>query len=171
MPEAKVNLCPTFAVLAKTMGRLHPNHVASNPVVPYYSYSMNSYLPRRPPGGWGRETDRRGGSLSQRNHPQQRRYFLAEENMWSRPGNVTLNDNALCPDARDWFGTFHALLGDWNGGTINAVRLPCRVGQVGLADAIGRSGGSQHAEFGRFEKFTPHAAHRYRETLTLVSRG
>jgi hypothetical protein len=50
-------------------------------------------------------------------------FFFAEENMWLRPGcSWVLNDNALCPDGRDWFATFHSTSSkDLNGGTCNAV--------------------------------------------------
>src|SRR4030042_1151645 len=33
MPEKKVNLCPSFKTLAKSEGKRHPSHVASNPVI------------------------------------------------------------------------------------------------------------------------------------------
>ena len=43
--------------------------------------------------------------------------------MWARVACVNvLNDTAILPDGRDWFGTFHNTPdGDFNGGTINAV--------------------------------------------------
>ena len=37
MPEAGVNLCPSFKVLAKSEGTRHPSHVAANPIIPQYS--------------------------------------------------------------------------------------------------------------------------------------
>jgi len=45
-----------------------------------------------------------------------------------------LNDNALCPDGRDWFGTFHsAKSGDLNSGMVNAVFVDAHVedGKIG----------------------------------------
>ena len=59
LANEKVNLCPTFKVLAKSYGQNHPSHVAANPVVPYYSYSMNAFLgsKRGDPSGYA-ETDR-----------------------------------------------------------------------------------------------------------------
>ncbi len=167
MPEEKINLCPTFAVLAKTMGQLHPNHVATNPVVPYYGYSMNSYLGAKRGDASGYcavDSTGRGGVYKQSEitRPKDKVFFFAEENMWSRPGNANvLNDNALCPDARDWFGTFHgAKRGDWNGGTINAVFVDAHVESVksGLQVSANDTADLSTAEFGRFEKFGwPHA--------------
>lgn len=123
----KVHLCPTFNTVAKTMARGHPSHDPSIPIDPYYSYSMNAYLGSRS-GAAG------GGVLRQSEitRPKSEVFFFAEENMWARPGcpNV-LNDNALCPDGRDWFGTFHgAKRNDWNGGTTNAVFVDAHVEKV-----------------------------------------
>ncbi len=89
-------------------------------------------------------------------------FFFAEENMWARPGNTNvLNDNALCPDARDWLGTFHgAKRGDWNGGTANAVFVDAHVEPVksGLQVTADNQADRSTAEFGRYEKFGwPHA--------------
>ena len=44
MPEAGVNLCPSFKVLSKSQGQRHPSHDPSIPVIPQYSYSMNGFL-------------------------------------------------------------------------------------------------------------------------------
>ena len=41
MPSPKVNLCPAFLTLAKTMAASHPQHVATNPITPQYSYSKS----------------------------------------------------------------------------------------------------------------------------------
>jgi prepilin-type N-terminal cleavage/methylation domain-containing protein/prepilin-type processing-associated H-X9-DG protein len=168
MPEAKVNLCPTFAVLAKTMGKMHPNHVAANPIVPYYSYSMNSWLGSKsgdPSGSAATDSTGRGGiyKLGEITRSKAEVFFFGEENMWSRPGNTNvLNDNALCPDGRDWFGTFHgAKRGDWNGGTVNAVFVDAHVESLksGLQTTPDDKPDLSTAEFGRFEKFGwPHAA-------------
>ena len=170
MPEAKVNLCPTFAVLAKTMAQMHPNHVATNPIVPYYSYSMNSYLGAKRGDSSGYcavDSTGRGGiyKLSEITRSKAQVFFFAEENMWPRPGNTnTLNDNALCPDARDWFGTFHgAKSNDWNGGTANAVFVDAHVESVKSGLQVAPDGVTPDrstAEFpGRnYEKFGwPHA--------------
>lgn len=149
LPADKVHLCPSFAVLAKAEGKTHPNHVAANPVVPYYSYSMNAYL--------GSKSGASGGGVLKRSEITRSKaevFFFAEENMWTRPGcNWVLNDNALCPDGRDWFGTFHgAPAGNLNGGTINAVFVDAHVESVRSALKEDTSDKSE-MEYGRFEKF------------------
>jgi prepilin-type N-terminal cleavage/methylation domain-containing protein/prepilin-type processing-associated H-X9-DG protein len=163
MPEEKVNLCPTFAVLARTMGTAHPNHVATNPVVPYYSYSMNAWLGSKvnSPGGWATpDGSGRSGVFKQSEITRSKAevFFFAEENMWARPGNTNvLNDNALCGDGRDWFGTLHGnKRGDWNGGTINAVFVDAHVESVksGLQTTSDNQADRSTAEFGRIEKFS-----------------
>ncbi len=57
----KINLCPSFKVLAKSIGNEHPNHDPSIPVIPQYSYSMNSWLGSKSgdPGG-SSATDSKG---------------------------------------------------------------------------------------------------------------
>ena len=60
LKDGKVHLCPSFAVISKSEGTRHPSHVDSNPVIPYYSYSMNAYLGSRS-GASG------GGILKKRN--------------------------------------------------------------------------------------------------------
>jgi prepilin-type N-terminal cleavage/methylation domain-containing protein/prepilin-type processing-associated H-X9-DG protein len=151
LAEDKCHLCPTFNTVARTQAVRHPNHVASIPIKPYYSYSMNAYLgsKRTSSGSAG------GGGLDKRSEvtrSQDQVFFFSEENMWTRPGcgNV-LNDNALCGDGRDWLGTFHgAKRSDWNGGTANTVFVDGHVDQVksGLQivdGAADRSGAESHA--------------------------
>jgi prepilin-type N-terminal cleavage/methylation domain-containing protein/prepilin-type processing-associated H-X9-DG protein len=151
LSEPKCHLCPTFKSLAKTMGHLHPNHVASNPIVPYYSYSMNSFLG---PGNWGTQYGGGAVKLSDITRTRSEVFFFSSENMWTRPGcpNV-LNDNALCPNGTDWMGTFHgAKQGDWNGGTVNAVFVDGHVEKV--KSALGNDAAdTSEMEFFRFEKF------------------
>lgn len=85
--------------------------------------------------------------------------------MWSRPGNTNvLNDNALCPDARDWLGTFHgAKRGDWNGGTANAVFVDGHVEWVKSGLQVAADGTAEYTTTDffptyRYEKFGwPHA--------------
>ena len=152
LKEQKTHLCPTFNVLAKTEGQRHPSHVATNPIQPYYSYSMNAFL--------GSKTGTSPGGVIKRSEitrPKSEVFFFGEENMWARPGApYTLNDNALCPDGRDWFGTFHgAKRGDWNGGTVNLVFVDAHVESTKSAlqqTADGQIDRSE-AEYGRFEKF------------------
>jgi prepilin-type N-terminal cleavage/methylation domain-containing protein/prepilin-type processing-associated H-X9-DG protein len=152
LKEEKAHLCPTFNVLARTMGEAHPSHVATNPVVPYYSYSMNAFLGSTngtSPGGVVKRS-----SITRRNCEV---FFFGEENMWGRPGNTNvLNDNALCADGRDWFGTFHgAKRNDWNGGTANIVFVDAHVEWVksGLQETPDHQMDKSTAEYGRFEKF------------------
>ena len=74
--------------------------------------------------------------------------------MWLRPGcQYVLNDNALCGDGRDWFGTFHsAKSGDLNSGTANAVFVDAHVQEVRSALGDDPSDKSQ-MEFGQYEKY------------------
>ena len=164
LKSEKVHLCPSFKVLAKSEGTRHPNHVASNPVVPYYSYSMNSWLGAKsgdPGGSSATDSTGRGGIYTRseisRSHAEV--FFFAAENMWSRPGNSNvLNDNALCPDGRDWFGTFHSTQsGDLNSGMVNVVFVDAHVEEV--RSGLAGDGSRLEAEFGRFEKYGwPHKA-------------
>jgi hypothetical protein len=81
-------------------------------------------------------------------------FFFSSENMWTRPGNANvLNDNALCGDGRDWFGTFHSTKsGDLNSGMVNAVFVDAHVDEV--RSALGPEGEDMGMEFGQFEKFS-----------------
>ena len=158
LKAGKVHLCPSFKVLAKSEGTRHPNHVASNPVVPYYSYSMNSWLgAKQGDSGGSSATDStgRGGvyTRSEITRSHAKVFFFAAENMWSRPGNTNvLNDNALCPDGRDWFGTLHSTSsGNLNSGTVNVVFVDAHVEEV--RSGLAPDGTREEAEFGRFEKY------------------
>ena len=159
LPEEKVHLCPSFKVLSKSWGEQHPNHVPSNPVVPYYSYSMNSWLGAKKgdPGGSAKtDADGHGGVYKRSEITRSKAdvFFFAAENMWQRAGNNNvLNDNALCPDGRDWFGTFHGTSSaDLNGGTVNAVFVDAHVQEVRSALKKDLADNSE-MEFGRFEKY------------------
>ncbi len=153
MPEAKVNLCPFFKVLAKTRGQDHPQHSSSIPVVPYYSYSMNAWLgSKEDAGGYG---VLKFGEITR---SKAEVFFFAEENMWLRPGcEMVLNDNSLWPNHCDWFATYHgASDSGLNNGTSNAVFVDGHVDQVrsGLGDD---PLDTSNMEFGKFEKFAwPH---------------
>jgi len=137
----KVHLCPTFKVLAKSYGQNHPSHDKNNPIVPYYSYSMNFYLSKL--------------KRSQFTRQHSEIFFFSEENMWTRPGcQYVLNDNALCGDGRDWFGTFHGMkTGDLNSGTVNAVFVDAHVQEVRSALGEDQQDTSQ-MELGRYEKYS-----------------
>jgi prepilin-type N-terminal cleavage/methylation domain-containing protein/prepilin-type processing-associated H-X9-DG protein len=152
LKAGKVHLCPTFAVLANTMAAAHPSHDPSIPIEPYYSYSMNGFL--------GSKSGTTPGGVIKRSEitrPKSEVFFFGEENMWSRPGaSWVLNDNALCPDGRDWFGTFHgAKKGDWNGGTVNLVFVDAHVESTksGLQVTPDGQADMSTAEYYRFEKF------------------
>ena len=137
----KVHLCPTFKVLAKSYGQNHPNHDKSIPIVPYYSYSMNYFIGEKKRS----EFTRRHSEI----------FFFSEENMWTRPScQYVLNDNALCGDGRDWFGTFHGMKGgDLNSGTVNAVFVDAHVQEV--CSALGDDPKvTSQMEQGKNEKFS-----------------
>jgi len=158
LADKKVNLCPSFKVLAKSEGTRHPSHDPSIPVIPQYSYSMNSWLGSKsgdPGGSSATDSKGRGGvyKRSEITRSKSEVFFFSEENMWIRPGNSNvLNDNALCPDGRDWFGTFHsAPSADLNSGTVNAVFVDAHVQEV--RSALGPNGEDLGKEFGRFEKY------------------
>ena len=160
LAEAKAHLCPSFRVLAKNYGKEHPSHDSTIPIVPYYSYSMNAFLGSKAGDSSGYcETDSHGrGGVYKRSEITRTKsevFFFASENMWTRPGcpNV-LNENALCADGRDWFGTIHgATSGDLNGGTVNAIFVDAHVGEVLSALRPEGPGYTAEMEFGRFEKY------------------
>ena len=139
----KVHLCPTFANLAKTMAEQHPDHDFNIPVVPYYSYSMNAFL--------GRGAD--APKLASVTRRREEVFFFSEENMWLRPGcEWVLNDNALCGDGRDWFGTFHgAKGGNWDSGHANVVFVDAHVDHITSALKKDQNDKSE-MEFGSYEK-------------------
>lgn len=154
LAEDKIHLCPSFKIIAKSEGQRHPSHRPSIPVIPYYSYSMNAYLGSKPGDPHGSGT---GGGVYKRaeiTRSKSEVFFFSEENMWTRPGCAwVLNDNALCPDGRDWFGTFHsAPSGNLNGGTVNAVFVDAHVEEVRSALKEDPSDNSEK-EFGQFEKY------------------
>jgi prepilin-type N-terminal cleavage/methylation domain-containing protein/prepilin-type processing-associated H-X9-DG protein len=140
LEEDKVHLCPLFRTLAKTLGKNHPSHDPSIPIVPYYSYSMNSFIGEH--------------KRSEFTRSKSKIFFFSEENMWLRDGcNYVLNDNALCGDGRDWFGTFHgASGGDLNSGNANAIFLDGHVESVRSALGDDPSDTSE-MEFDTYEKY------------------
>jgi prepilin-type N-terminal cleavage/methylation domain-containing protein/prepilin-type processing-associated H-X9-DG protein len=149
LDTAKVHLCPTFRTISKFQGPTHQSHDPSIPIVPQYSYSMNAYL--------GSPSSTAGGgvvSLGEVTRSHDKVFFFAEENMWTRPGcSWVLNDNALCPDGRDWFATFHsAPTGNLNSGTCNVVFVDAHVEEVRSALKQDQNDDSEK-EFGQFEKY------------------
>jgi prepilin-type N-terminal cleavage/methylation domain-containing protein/prepilin-type processing-associated H-X9-DG protein len=151
LPGQKCHMCPVFRTLAKTKAVLHPSHVATNPIKPYYSYSMNAFL-----GPGNRAAGTGGGAvkLSDVTRRFSEVFFFSEENMWLRPGCAqVLNDNALCPDNTDWLGTFHGTKGgEWNSGTANAVFVDAHVDKIKSALKDNPNDNSEK-EFGRYERF------------------
>jgi len=149
LKKGKVHLCPSFAILAKSQGQNQPGHVDSIPVIPNNSNSMNGYL--------GSTGGAAGGGVLKRSAITRSKaevFFFTAEHMWLRPGcEWVLNDNALCPDGRDWFGTFHSIMsGDLNSGMVNAVFVDAHVEEVRSALKEDPSDTSE-MEFGQFEKF------------------
>jgi prepilin-type processing-associated H-X9-DG protein len=85
--------------------------------------------------------------------------------MWLRPGcEHVLNDNALCPDGRDWFATFHnAKSGDLDSGTANVVFVDSHVESVRSALGDDPSDTSE-MELGKYEKYGwPYKEQLYQE--------
>jgi len=160
LKDVKAHLCPSFKVLTKYLGENHPSHDRSIPVIPQYSYSMNAYLGSKagdPHGSAARDSKGRGGiyKFSEITRSKAEVFFFAEENMWTRPPKSVwvLNDNALCPDSRDWFATFHSTsTGKLDSGTCNAVFADAHVQEVRSALKEDQTDVSE-MEFGRFEKF------------------
>ena len=155
IPMAKVNLCPTFKVLAKQMGAVHPYHDPEIPVIPFFGYAMNGFLGRS-------KIDDDKGALTLLDITRSRAevFLFSEENMWERGGDTSvLNDNALMPNGRDWFGTFHGTRGsDLNGGSVNAVFVDGHVQEVSSGFKEPYTDTSNR-EFGKFEKYGwPHKA-------------
>ena len=158
LKDKGLHLCPTFKVLAKSVGANHPNHNPSIPVIPLYSYSMNAFLGGRSDlPGWNGPGSRGGGAVTisevTRNHAEV--FFFAEENMWLRTGNeFVLNDNALCPMGLDWFGTFHHTSSrDVNSGTTNVIFVDGHAGLVRSAFGPKGLSDTSQMEFGQFEKY------------------
>jgi prepilin-type processing-associated H-X9-DG protein len=149
MPNEKVYLCPTFKVLARSMGQDHPMHNPDIPVVPQYSYSMNAFLGLEEVYGYK-------GALrfDDITRSKSEVFFFSEENMWLRPGSdYVLNDTALFGSGgRDWFGTFHGAREDLNSGTVNAAFLDGHVASVRSALGDDPTDTSQ-MEYGVFEKY------------------
>ncbi len=163
LKNPKAHICPTFRILSKSEGQRHPQHDPSIPIVPQYSYSMNAYLGSKAgdsSGSGAQDASGRDGvyKLSEVTRSKDQVFFFAEENMWTRPGcpNV-LNDNALCGDNRDWFGTFHSTAsGDLNSGTCNAVFVDAHVDEIRSALKEDPDDISE-MEYGQFEKYSwPH---------------
>jgi prepilin-type N-terminal cleavage/methylation domain-containing protein len=149
IPAEKVNLCSTFKVLSKQMGVNHPYHDPQIPVIPFFGYAMNGFLGRSKI-----DNDRGALKLSAVTRSRGKVFVFSEENMWERGGDASvLNDNALMPNGRDWFGTFHgANASDLDSGSVNAVFLDNHVQKVwsGFREPYTET---SDLEFGRMEKY------------------
>jgi len=163
LADKRCHLCPSFAVLAKQLGVNHPSHNPNIPIEPMYSYSMNSFLGSKTAGDGFNGTGVTKITEITRSHAEV--FFFAEENMWLRPGcNWVLNDNALCGDGRDWFGTFHgpfdttAVTPDGksedplNTGNCNVVFIDGHVEEVRSALKTDQYDNTEK-EYKRFEKY------------------
>ena len=93
-----VHRCPSFAAIARTRGTKHPGHIASIPIEPTFTYSMNGRL------GAGDSYEPLGDKLGQMTKLGQvkrpgRVLFFTEENIWIiRKNNgdaLTLSNFAL----------------------------------------------------------------------------
>ncbi|MBN1972154.1 MAG: prepilin-type N-terminal cleavage/methylation domain-containing protein [Sedimentisphaerales bacterium] len=101
LKDKEVHLCPTFNILARSMGCPGPPYSDCDgeiPVEPQYSYSMNCLLE----GNYAKEVNIKNPSCV---------VVFAEENCWHTSGfGVAFNDNYLLPTtgtANDCFATFH----------------------------------------------------------------
>ena len=150
LADKSVHLCPSFKVLAKSVGKEHPQHNLGSdiPINPLYSYSQNAWV-----GGpmWNGPADHGGRAQKYTDitRSQAEVFLWAEENMWLRPKNneSVLNDNALCGfDNYDWFGSYHnTSSADLNGGTCNVVFVDGHSDEV--RSAIDRDGNVVDGEF------------------------
>jgi prepilin-type N-terminal cleavage/methylation domain-containing protein/prepilin-type processing-associated H-X9-DG protein len=156
LPAEKVRLCPSFAVLSKSEGDKHPGHKPDVPIIPYYSYSMNGMLGAgKVSSGVGGFQDRGALRISDVTRSQAEVFMFSEENMWARGGDESvLNDNALMPNMRDWFGTFHETnANNRNGGVVNASFVDGHVQEVKSAFKAENPTDTSDMEYGRFERY------------------
>jgi prepilin-type N-terminal cleavage/methylation domain-containing protein/prepilin-type processing-associated H-X9-DG protein len=152
LADKNVHLCPSFKVLAKSVGADHPDHNPDIPVDPLYSYSQNAWV-----GGpyWNGPTDvpaylsGRAVKVTDVTRSQSDVFLWAEENMWLRPDNneSVLNDNALCGFGNyDWFGSYHnTSSANLNGGTCNVVFVDGHSDEV--RSAIDKNGNVVDGEY------------------------
>jgi len=119
----KINLCPTFAVIAKSMS-CYMCKGATIPVDPQYGYTMNSYLHG---DAWTSVPSQYHTKIKEMKTEAQvaqpaRTFYFGEENSWVIPGinGAGINDNNLrsTPNGTtDSFATFHKPpSGDLNNG-------------------------------------------------------
>lgn len=125
LKDQDVHMCPTFYVLARSMGADHAQHNDSIPIDPQYSYSMNYYLGSGIGPGVRKSTEVRNPSEV---------ILFSEENCWTIEGlsNYALNNNILWITQNnpiDCLATYHeARGGDLNSGVANIVFVDGSVG-------------------------------------------
>ena len=135
LKDMDVHMCPTFYVLARSLGAQHPEHNPSIPIDPQFSYSMNAFLGFRGRGGLG--VGNREGNVTKSTevkHPSSV-IFFSEENCWTIPGvsTLALNNNILYIQNGNspWnsIATYHETHGgDINSGVANIVFVDGSVG-------------------------------------------
>ncbi len=122
-----VHICPSYPKFAREYGPNHPQHVDSVPIIPNYSYSMNSFL--------GSTDTKKKRATDIKRHSDI--FFFGEENLWiTSPYNThAFNDTAMCVyEKMDSFGTFHSSR-DPEKGVTNAVFLDGHVQTVHREDS------------------------------------
>jgi prepilin-type N-terminal cleavage/methylation domain-containing protein/prepilin-type processing-associated H-X9-DG protein len=129
LKDMDVHMCPTFYLLARSMGANHAGHDPSIPIDPQYSYSMNYYLGSGIFGGVRKSTEVKRPSEV---------IFFSEENCWTIPGLslYAINNNILWigENPIDCLATYHQTKGsDLNSGIANIVFVDGSVG-TGLAE-------------------------------------
>ena len=142
LKDKDIHMCPTFKVVALMMSCARCRG-ATIPIVPQYSYEMNSYLHG---DAWGAVPSQWRKSIQNlRLEPMvmnpSRVFFFSEENSWPISGlsGAGINDTNLrsTPNCTtDCFATFHNPPGgDLNMGTANAVFVDMHVEVVNARPA------------------------------------
>lgn len=132
----KVHVCPTFAIVAKSMGCAS----CGNVVVPNYGYTMNSYLNGDAFTAYSIPSQYQISIKNTKKENQVARpsetFYFGEENTWRTPGinNSGINDTNLRPlpnHSTDSFGTFHKIaMSNRDHGVTNASFVDGHVEQV-----------------------------------------
>jgi len=137
LKDKDIHLCPTFNIVAKQKGCRACDGVKI-PLVPQYSYCMNSYLNG---DAWNAVPEKFHTTMKKVRKEAEvknptRVFSFSEENTWVIPGlsGAAINDNNLrsTPDCRtDCFATYHNTpAGDLNNGFANAVFVDGHVERV-----------------------------------------
>jgi prepilin-type N-terminal cleavage/methylation domain-containing protein len=137
LKDKDIHMCPTFKVVSMMMGCYRCNGTTI-PLIPQYSYEMNSYLHG---DAWGSVPTQWKKSIQNLRKESMvvnpsRVFFFSEENTWRIQGlsGAGINDTNLrsTPNrTTDCFATFHNPPGgDLNKGTANAVFVDMHVDVV-----------------------------------------